>query len=246
MAGRICRREVVSYSFSTSNHNAIVDFDTKNRLYLILFLHQTTTVGDLNTEFGALYLILFLHQTTTLRAFWRLYRCCILFFFYIKPQLRVMKQTKVNGCILFFFYIKPQLIPLWCKIPLVVSYSFSTSNHNRFSFFVDGGGVVSYSFSTSNHNTLPDMSTSARLYLILFLHQTTTCKGMYARVMCCILFFFYIKPQPIRVRISLPVVVSYSFSTSNHNQDFHGHCGGEVVSYSFSTSNHNYTTTLQI
>ena len=34
--------------------------------------------------------------------------CCILFFFYIKPQHHFMQHVGDQGCILFFFYIKPQ------------------------------------------------------------------------------------------------------------------------------------------
>ncbi len=56
---------VVSYSISTSNHNVICTFRMNIMLYLIPFLHQTTTAKRRKTEIFLLYLIPFLHQTTT-------------------------------------------------------------------------------------------------------------------------------------------------------------------------------------
>ena len=128
----------------------------------------------MNTE--VLYLIPFLHQTTTRDNFTIKGVCCILFHFYIKPQL------ERGGRLLY----------------TVVSYSISTSNHNVSRGYLDKFQVVSYSISTSNHNTdvvktlhvcvvSYSISTSnhnrslksfsnLKLYLIPFLHQTTTCR----------------------------------------------------------------------
>ena len=77
-----------------------------------------------------LYLIPFLHQTTTLN----------------------LKKRLMLGCILFHFYIKPQLWQIDSCVANVVSYSISTSNHN--------------------HNQ--QILSPCGLYLIPFLHQTTT------------------------------------------------------------------------
>ena len=142
-----------------------------------------------------LYLIEILHQTTTAPSSPRLFCCCILSKFYIKPQPsgRVREFLKV------------------------VSYRNSTSNHN-----ISAGGssssslylieilhqtttacpklrrrkscilskfyikpqledapayvsrVVSYRNSTSNHNMSRVAGTISALYLIEILHQTTT------------------------------------------------------------------------
>ena len=100
------------------------------KLYLIPFLHQTTTITLAIRCARPLYLIPFLHQTTTLRA----------------------QRSGHSGCILFHFYIKPQ------------------QNELIANFFP----VVSYSISTSNHNTARATEWAFRLYLIPFLHQTTT------------------------------------------------------------------------
>ncbi len=165
--------------------------------------------------------------------------CCILFYFYIKPQLVLKTVDGEDGCILFYFYIKPQpqggdnkmrlcciLFYFYIKPQLfvythekrsVVSYSISTSNHNFDDITLFDIQVVSYSISTSNHNvtsrdilthllylilflhqTTTELSCSENineLYLILFLHQTTTPLFTTFAEVGCILFYFYIKPQ---------------------------------------------------
>ncbi len=83
---------VVSYSISTSNHNLWAMYKTIIKLYLIPFLHQTTTS---------------FHVIKTSVS-------CILFHFYIKPQLDGQHLVNVHSCILFHFYIKPQ--PLFSSI----------------------------------------------------------------------------------------------------------------------------------
>ena len=120
---------------------------------------------------------------------------CILFDFYIKPQLVFVTPVFRQCCILFDFYIKPQHVGVLRVLEMVVSYSISTSNHN-------GGWcgslprpVVSYSISTSNHNLDYNTSNKNQLYLIRFLHQTTTCGCRFSNIARCILFDFYIKPQ---------------------------------------------------
>ena len=60
------------------------------------------------------------------------------------------------GCILSKFYIKPQL----------------TNNQPS------ANGVVSYRNSTSNHNNPSHLISTALLYLIEILHQTTTIESV--------------------------------------------------------------------
>ena len=79
----------------------------------------------------------------------------------------------------------------------------------------------------------------AALYLIEILHQTTTSSRARARLLCCILSKFYIKPQLRRWRECHYVVVSYRNSTSNHNVFSLIVSESFVVSYRNSTSNHN-------
>ena len=143
-----------------------------------------------------MYLIPFLHQTTTILTFLNTYASCILFHFYIKPQPCLRQCDEYASCILFHFYIKPQQALALAIYFLVVSYSISTSNHNFGLFIVSfvsvvsysistsnhnpasplisKDSVVSYSISTSNHNIFPIVLYYRSLYLIPFLHQTTT------------------------------------------------------------------------
>ena len=146
------RRVVVSHSVSTSNHNADISVDMRLRLYLIPFLHQTTTGKYLSRTVDVLYLIPFLHQTTTRRNFWCMRLRCISFRFYIKPQPTESSTSISSCCISFRFYIKPQLAGRTSYVCSVVSHSVSTSNHNYADEFICHIKVVSHSVSTSNHN----------------------------------------------------------------------------------------------
>ena len=85
------------------------------------------------------------------------HKSCILFHFYIKPQLLNINVGQANGCILFHFYIKPQLPSQYLLLSYVVSYSISTSNHNGKLLQIRTPVVVSYSISTSNHNSMAIM-----------------------------------------------------------------------------------------
>ena len=165
---------VVSYSISTSNHNYVASLSCMPELYLIPFLHQTTTQEHREINVMVLYLIPFLHQTTTNVSFipWlaRLY----LIPFLHQTTTATLSSVAFFCCILFHFYIKPQQ-----HVALDVEHL-----------------VVSYSISTSNHNSMLNIGIIRKLYLIPFLHQTTTlviCSSVSCR---CILFHFYIKPQP--------------------------------------------------
>ena len=59
---------VVSYEFSTSNHNSAASLPAYDLLYLMSFLHQTTTLCNRKKEIKVLYLMSFLHQTTTVES----------------------------------------------------------------------------------------------------------------------------------------------------------------------------------
>ena len=121
-------------------------------LYLIPFLHQTTTL-PWYTDISQRCILFHFYIKPQLDKRIGLLNCsCILFHFYIKPQLKCAMQFEPGGCILFHFYIKPQLVQIDFIQRIVVSYSISTSNHNAGLCVWQGGKVVSYSISTSNHN----------------------------------------------------------------------------------------------
>ena len=120
------------------------------------------------------FLIPFLHQTTTSSFVTLLLLYCFLFLFYIKPQLLRLSAHGCPDCFLFLFYIKPQP---WLYLLLYIYNCF------LFLFYIKPQllryrskrrRIVSYSFSTSNHNMTARSSRKKLLFLIPFLHQTTT------------------------------------------------------------------------
>ena len=80
-----------------------------------------------------------------------------------------------------------------------------------------GFRVVLHPLSTSNHNPWYGIKRRARLYCILFLHQTTTVCGVASVCIGCIASSFYIKPQQISGSGCCLNVVLHPLSTSNHN-----------------------------
>ena len=146
------RASLLYHPFPTSNHNLCSDVMEVTRLYIIPFLHQTTTLPN--------------EQFTASR--------CISSLSYIKPQpfLCVYELIEVvyhpfptsnhNG----FLVIKPSLN--------VVYHPFPTSNHNWPRVLVNPSTVVYHPFPTSNHNSQMTLKIKKVLYIIPFLHQTTT------------------------------------------------------------------------
>ena len=99
---------VVYHPFPTSNHNHQHRHEQHRKLYIILFLHQTTTGLRIYAVGNRLYIILFLHQTTTIKTYEVIKSCCISSFSYIKPQPFLVGSLTSLGCISSFSYIKPQ------------------------------------------------------------------------------------------------------------------------------------------
>ena len=122
---------------------------------------------------------------------------------------------------------------------LVVSYSISTSNHNKGLQNKPTLLVVSYSISTSNHNRFDLRVLEPLLCLILFLHQTTTAHSTILTWWGCVLFYFYIKPQPKEIpkNARAGCVLFYFYIKPQLGHLLYG--WKRVVSYSISTSNHN-------
>ena len=143
---------VVYHTIPTSNHNCRQSLPPCLLLYIILFLHQTTTLGRSTKKRCLLYIILFLHQTTTLGRIILPATCCISYYSYIKPQ--------------------PGLNPQLANV--VVYHTIPTSNHNLYVLIVFMVYVVYHTIPTSNHNCGGGGGFTAMLYIILFLHQTTT------------------------------------------------------------------------
>ena len=187
--------EVVSYLVSTSNHNQSVAVPLAVGLFLISYLHQTTTILVLYRIVDKLFLISYLHQTTTQGC--GAGAVCTLFLISYLHQTTTywLLMFHHRGCFLSRIYIKPQR---------------ACSKHTS-------ACVVSYLVSTSNHNRTLTLAFIGQLFLISYLHQTTTGTFRKHSSRCCFLSRIYIKPQlaihwEARLR-----VVSYLVSTSNHN-----------------------------
>ena len=126
-----CR--VVYRPFPTSNHNCfscrprqcwlyIVRFLHQTttgscfpfglqRLYIVRFLHQTTTKEIDHAVFAELYIVRFLHQTTTILMLPRLRTQLYIVRFLHQTTTVFLQCNARNGCISSVSYIKPQPSP---------------------------------------------------------------------------------------------------------------------------------------
>ena len=121
-----------------------------------------------------LYIVRFLHQTTTTTAPCTIWLGCISSVSYIKPQPRASVPVVDNCCISSVSYIKPQLTIYKIFPEHVVYRPFPTSNHNELQYYSQADEVVYRPFPTSNHNGHSPLLRSIPLYIVRFLHQTTT------------------------------------------------------------------------
>ena len=143
---------VVSYGIPTSNHNAIRVIISWCTLYLMVFLHQTTTEKTKGEQRRGLYLMVFLHQTTTRPLLHPSKNQLYLMVFLHQTTTCSWDKLTFDGCILWYSYIKPQL---WCRQCVswcccILWYSYIKPQPNTFIIF------------------------AKMLYLMVFLHQTTT------------------------------------------------------------------------
>ena len=99
--------------------------------------------------------------------------------------------------------------------------------------------VVYRTIPTSNHNRLERGDISIELYIVLFLHQTTTPRQKRKKAACCISYYSYIKPQPMVDNIFINNVVYRTIPTSNHNFYCSIWSPDDVVYRTIPTSNHN-------
>ena len=226
---------VVYRPFPTSNHNLIQESLRIIVLYIVRFLHQTTTYQSWKILHQKLYIVRFLHQTTTNDRGLRLRKSCISSVSYIKPQPCCCHRSCFVSCISSVSYIKPQLS--W-KILLnnsVVYRPFPTSNHNwtiAWNLFVS---VVYRPFPTSNHNSdsylyyfkwlyivrflhqtttiFPHMRIARKLYIVRFLHQTTTCMDNHTKgqQLYIVRFLHQTTTSQLKVMLSLCCISSVSY-----------------------------------
>ena len=147
---------VVYYHVPTSNHNPLPIPPYRSK---VVYYHVPTSNHNYLSciaKIALLYIIMFLHQTTTCSGSWRSGTGCILSCSYIKPQRRNVVICHNQCCILSCSYIKPQQQELIPEARIVVYYHVPTSNHNR----------------------IAPPAVYKSLYIIMFLHQTTTVGGL--------------------------------------------------------------------
>ena len=143
---------VVYRTIPTSNHNRLSLRLSISLLYIVLFLHQTTTKWKRHRVIYKLYIVLFLHQTTTILIKTNITsKLYIVLFLHQTTTLSLSKRTR-SCCISYYSYIKPQPArnALRCR------------------------SVVYRTIPTSNHNLSVTLLSKHQLYIVLFLHQTTT------------------------------------------------------------------------
>ena len=143
-------------------------------LFLILHLHQTTTVRKRICQEDSCFLSCIYIKpqpvASSLESITRCFLsciyikpqpifvllvhlyCCFLSCIYIKPQLDCNSAVIIFSCFLSCIYIKPQHERNEREKRNVVSYLASTSNHNLAEISFSVFKVVSYLASTSNHN----------------------------------------------------------------------------------------------
>ena len=165
-----------------------------------------------------LFIILFLHQTTTNRHCLIASASCLSSCSYIKPQLGLLIQKD--------FAVVYHLVPTSnhntaSRYPIsfiVVYHLVPTSNHNFLIITQRTVVVVYHLVPTSNHNSILARSTMLPLFIILFLHQTTTSgsSGISTSVLFIILFLHQTTTH-YDLFTHVIKVVYHLVPTSNHN-----------------------------
>ncbi len=148
----LCLREVVYHPIPTSNHNNRRAYENRHVLYVILFLHQTTTVRMVFAVLILLYIILFLHQTTTYFHDQPYFAWLYIILFLHQTTTEHEREKAQSRCISSYSYIKPQLFPFLHGLESVVYHPIPTSNHNSRPVPSSRYLVVYHPIPTSNHN----------------------------------------------------------------------------------------------
>ena len=168
---------VVYRTIPTSNHNSREVGDSPLKLYIVLFLHQTTTI-----------LIL---RVIRVR--------CISYYSYIKPQLVTVSLLDRICCISYYSYIKPQLIVQLYHCNLVVYRTIPTSNHNAAKVYKSLNMLYIVLFL---HQTTTDCSYQAiyRSCISYYSYIKPQHRNKSTiSLLSCISYYSYIKPQPWQV-----------------------------------------------
>ena len=142
-----------------------------------------------------LYILIFLHQTATVGLFPCLAYSCISLYSYIKPQLA---RSRDDGSVVVYPYIptsnRNRAVAVYLIDAVVYPY-IPTSNRNPQLPREIRLEVVYPYIPTSNRNCQTLLEVFVMLYILIFLHQTAT-SALYVRQhRSCISLYSYIKPQ---------------------------------------------------
>ena len=188
--------------------------DAKCIIY-VLRIKRKAPVKD--EGFYWLFIVCFLHQTTTWGPSVYFSVCCLSSVSYIKPQPSVATYFSHPVVYRLFPTSNHNSVESYSRSNRVVYRLFPTSNHNQCTFRVARQPVVYRLFPTSNHNNLSGHICARRLFIVCFLHQTTTTIPSNMLPFGCLSSVSYIKPQ-LKYDIAYLLAVVYRlFPTSNHN-----------------------------
>ena len=165
---------VVYHLVPTSNHNSIVSPLPTTALFIILFLHQTTTVGLYLSIKSWLFIILFLHQTTTIEARKQQILQLFIILFLHQTTTAALVTTIRLCCLSSCSYIKPQHQAISAASQAVVYHLVPTSNHNLVSWWHRPIWLFIILFLHQTTTAREQNRWNLELFIILFLHQTTT------------------------------------------------------------------------
>ena len=214
---------VVYHLVPTSNHNRLMVLRPIVVLFIILFLHQTTTFYHQRQYNALLFIILFLHQTTTTSV--------------------SRSLSKLLFIILFLHQTTTLLWKLFSMIPLFIilflhqtTTRFTPQPHTAMLF------IILFLHQTTTLDLLEYGCGS--LFIILFLHQTTTAFLPSPSSSCCLSSCSYIKPQQGQRAANFINVVYHLVPTSNHNYCTTKPHTAKVVYHLVPTSNHNWFITF--
>ena len=209
---------VVYHLVPTSNHNSALGAGQQGVLFIILFLHQTTTrYREYRIYRGCLSSCSYIKPQPT-KLLSSQFPRCLSSCSYIKPQPFYIQRGVNARCLSSCSYIKPQQKRIGRAGASVVYHLVPTSNHNHKRIIIRFRGVVYHLVPTSNHNIRVSSSRANRvvyhlvptsnhnngckcsnkysLFIILFLHQTTTELLLLRDTFRCLSSCSYIKPQP--------------------------------------------------
>ena len=158
---------------------------------------------------------------------------------YIKPQLCLLHNQIIFCCMSCSSYIKPQPRYRHVFTIVVVCLVLPTSNHNMYSAPFCERSVVCLVLPTSNHNIFMIMDTLQALYVLFFLHQTTTRAGLWMIELGCMSCSSYIKPQHIVYCCSFSSCCMSCSSYIKPQLSRSIHLTSTVVCLVLPTSNHN-------